>query len=80
MLPRDERALQKAQRGAAPDTAGKQWFDLPATAITDEVKRDLRMLRLRWAPLKACLGCRSACQRPTDKLLYPRLVYYILIE
>ncbi|GAB4814992.1 hypothetical protein N2152v2_002038 [Parachlorella kessleri] len=48
-LPRDERALQKARHGAAPDTAGKQWFDLPATAITDEVKRDLRMLRLRTA-------------------------------
>lgn len=46
-LPRDERTLARAQRKAAPDTAGKHWFDLPATAITDEVKQDLRMLRLR---------------------------------
>lgn len=30
-----------------PDTAGRQWYDLPATTITDEVKRDLRTLRLR---------------------------------
>lgn len=30
-----------------PDTAGPKWYDLPATAITDDVKRELRLLRLR---------------------------------
>lgn len=45
----DERAAARAARKAAPDTAGKAWFDLPATAITDEVKADLRVLRLRSA-------------------------------
>lgn len=30
-----------------PDNAGRQWFNLPATTITDEIKRDLRTLRLR---------------------------------
>jgi hypothetical protein len=43
----DARVQQKAARSAAPDTAGKGWFDLPATQITDEVKNDLRLLRLR---------------------------------
>jgi hypothetical protein len=43
----DARVQQKAARSAAPDTAGKGWFDLPATQITEEVKNDLRLLRLR---------------------------------
>ena len=48
-----------ARHAALPDTepvpprpshaAGRGWFDLPATQITDEVKRDLRVLRLRGA-------------------------------
>ena len=29
--------------------AGKKWYDLPATQITDDMKRDLRLLRLRGA-------------------------------
>ena len=47
--PPDQRALDRAKRGVVPDTAGKAWFDLPATAITDEVKADMRVLRLRAA-------------------------------
>ncbi|KAL4423878.1 hypothetical protein ABPG75_001179 [Micractinium tetrahymenae] len=47
--PPDERLRAKAARTERPDTAGKGWFDLPATQITDEVKNDLRMLRLRGA-------------------------------
>jgi hypothetical protein len=47
--PLDQRSLDRAKRGSVPDTAGKAWFDLPATAITDEVKADLRVLRLRAA-------------------------------
>lgn len=45
--PPDERLRAKAARKERPDTAGKGWFDLPATQVTDEVKNDLRMLRLR---------------------------------
>jgi Fcf2 pre-rRNA processing len=45
----DPAAVRKAERAAAPDTAGKGWFHLPATKITDDVKRDLRLLRLRGA-------------------------------
>ena len=42
-------ALAKAARRHAPDTAGKDWFDLPAQTLTEDVKRDLRLLRLRGA-------------------------------
>jgi hypothetical protein len=45
----DGRALRRAAQKNAPDTAGKSWYDLPATTITDEVKNDLRVLRLRSA-------------------------------
>lgn len=45
----DTRVLARAAKKNAPDTAGKAWFDLPATTITDEVKNDLRVLRLRSA-------------------------------
>ena len=43
----DTRELAKAAKKSAPDSAGKSWFDLPASTITDEVKNDLRVLRLR---------------------------------
>ncbi|KAL4855147.1 rRNA-processing protein fcf2 [Chlorella vulgaris] len=49
VAPSDDRVAHKAARKAAPDTAGRGWFDLPATEITEEVKRDLRLLRLRGA-------------------------------
>jgi hypothetical protein len=45
--PANSRAFSRTARASVPDTAGKSWFGLPATAITDEVKRDLRVLRLR---------------------------------
>lgn len=41
------RKAARAAKAAAPDTTGKPWFDMPAPKITDEVKRDLQMLRLR---------------------------------
>lgn len=47
--PPDQRVRDRAARKHAPDTAGKDWFDLPATEITDEIKTDLRVLRLRSA-------------------------------
>lgn len=45
----DPVAAAKDAKRSKPETAGKQWFDLPAVKITDEVKRDLRLLRLRGA-------------------------------
>ena len=36
-LPLDERTAARAARKAAPDTAGRRWFDLPATPITPQV-------------------------------------------
>jgi hypothetical protein len=45
----DALARGKAARKAAPQTAGAKWFDLPAPKMTDELKRDLRLLRLRGA-------------------------------
>ena len=56
--PPDEHARAKAARKTAPDTTGKGWFDLPATKITDEVKSDLRMLRLRCGPCGLLLCAR----------------------
>lgn len=40
---------RRGVRAAKEETAGRKWFDLPATTITDEVKRDLRTLALRTA-------------------------------
>jgi hypothetical protein len=45
----DAAARTKEAKKSAPDTAGAKWFDLPAPKITDELKRDLRVLRLRGA-------------------------------
>lgn len=39
--PLDARAAERAARKAAPDTAGRRWFDLPATPITPEVTPSL---------------------------------------
>lgn len=44
---RDLRLSSKTARKAAADTAGSKWYNLPATQITDEVKKELRLLRLR---------------------------------
>ena len=33
----------------ADRSAGKEWFDLPATTITPELKNDLRILKMRGA-------------------------------
>lgn len=45
--PPDKRLQQRESKGKAPETAGKEWYNLPATQITDEVKNDLRLIRLR---------------------------------
>ena len=38
---RDARTLAKAERARRPETAGRGWFDLPATQITDEVPQSI---------------------------------------
>lgn len=45
--PRDTRSTVKQANKLAPQTAGKQWFDLPAQQLTDETRRDLKLLQLR---------------------------------
>lgn len=45
--PRDTRSIDKQARQLASETAGKQWFDLPAQQLTDETRRDLKLLQLR---------------------------------
>jgi hypothetical protein len=45
----DAAAREREARKSAPDTAGKAWFGLPAPKITEDIKRDLRLLRLRGA-------------------------------
>ena len=47
LQPRDTRNIDKHARKLAPQTAGKQWFDLPAQQLTDETRRDLKLLQLR---------------------------------
>mmetsp|Transcript_35392 Transcript_35392/g.78562 ORF Transcript_35392/g.78562 Transcript_35392/m.78562 type:complete len:410 (+) Transcript_35392:28-1257(+) len=47
--PRDPTLASKAARKAAPSTAGKDWYHLPATRIDDDMKQQLRLLRLRGA-------------------------------
>jgi hypothetical protein len=45
--PKDRSVAQRQSCRARPNTAGPAWFNLPATEITEDVKRDLRLLRLR---------------------------------
>lgn len=45
--PRDTRSIDKQARKLKPESAGKQWFDLPAQQLTDETRRDLKLLQLR---------------------------------
>ncbi|KAL4976200.1 Fcf2 pre-rRNA processing-domain-containing protein [Aspergillus desertorum] len=42
----NERAVSKAAKKDKP-TAGSDWFDLPKTELTPELKRDLQLLRMR---------------------------------
>nr|XP_025648395.1 uncharacterized protein LOC112743395 isoform X1 [Arachis hypogaea] len=47
--PNDPRKLNKLLRKQAKDTAGKDWFDMPAQTITPELQTDLKLLKLRSA-------------------------------
>ncbi|KAI8366461.1 Fcf2 pre-rRNA processing-domain-containing protein [Choanephora cucurbitarum] len=43
-----EKFLTKKERLAEREkTTGKAWFDMPKTEITDEIKRDLQVLKMR---------------------------------
>ncbi|KAL0326935.1 UNVERIFIED_CONTAM: rRNA-processing protein fcf2 [Sesamum angustifolium] len=47
--PNDPRKLNKLAKKQVKDTAGKNWFDMPAQTITPELKKDLQLLKLRSA-------------------------------
>ncbi|CAN8255658.1 unnamed protein product [Cochlearia groenlandica] len=45
--PTDPRKMNKIIRKQIKDTAGSDWFDMPAPTMTPELKRDLQLLKLR---------------------------------
>ncbi|XP_010251283.1 PREDICTED: rRNA-processing protein fcf2-like [Nelumbo nucifera] len=45
--PNDPRKLNKLMQKQVKDTAGKNWFEMPAPTITPEIKKDLQILKLR---------------------------------
>ncbi|CAK9160879.1 unnamed protein product [Ilex paraguariensis] len=47
--PNNPREVNKLLRKQVKDTAGKNWFDMPAPTITPELKKDLQLLKLRSA-------------------------------
>nr|AFK35831.1 unknown [Lotus japonicus] len=47
--PNDPRKLNKLLRKQVKDTAGKNWFNMPAQTITLELQKDLKLLKLRGA-------------------------------
>ncbi|KAK9266788.1 hypothetical protein L1049_012519 [Liquidambar formosana] len=47
--PNNPKTLNKLLRKQVKDTAGRNWFDMPAPTITPELKKDLQLLKLRSA-------------------------------
>ncbi|CAI9776164.1 unnamed protein product [Fraxinus pennsylvanica] len=47
--PNDPKKLKKLLKKQIKDTAGKNWFDMPAPVLTPELKKDLQLLKLRSA-------------------------------
>ncbi|KAL6990189.1 hypothetical protein U1Q18_015938 [Sarracenia purpurea var. burkii] len=45
--PNNPRKLNKLLRKQVKDTAGTNWFDMPAPSITPELKKELQLLKLR---------------------------------
>ncbi|KAJ6897762.1 hypothetical protein NC652_024550 [Populus alba x Populus x berolinensis] len=43
--PNDPIKLNKLLKSQGKDTLGKDWFDMPASTITPELKRDLQLLK-----------------------------------
>ncbi|KAK6159640.1 hypothetical protein DH2020_003021 [Rehmannia glutinosa] len=44
--PNDPKKLNKLLKKQVKDTAGKNWFDMPAQTITPELKKDLQLLKV----------------------------------
>ncbi|KAI1280807.1 Deoxynucleotidyltransferase terminal-interacting protein 2 [Halotydeus destructor] len=42
-----KRQRKKANKAEREKTAGSNWFNMPATEVTDEIKRDLSVLKMR---------------------------------
>ncbi|KAL2470210.1 Fcf2 pre-rRNA processing protein [Abeliophyllum distichum] len=49
VAPNDPKKINKLLKKEIKDTAGKNWFDMPAPVITPELKKDLQLLKLRSA-------------------------------
>ncbi|CAL1385742.1 unnamed protein product [Linum trigynum] len=47
--PNNPSQLKNLQRKQVKDTLGKGWFDMPAPTMTQELKKDLQILKLRGA-------------------------------
>ncbi|XP_021758841.1 rRNA-processing protein fcf2-like [Chenopodium quinoa] len=45
--PNNPKQLNKLRRKQLKDTAGADWFDMPAPVVTPELKQDLQLLKLR---------------------------------
>ncbi|XP_052206382.1 rRNA-processing protein fcf2-like [Diospyros lotus] len=45
--PNNPKKLNKLVRKQLKDTAGKNWFDMPARTVTPELKKDLQLIKLR---------------------------------
>ncbi|KNA18568.1 hypothetical protein SOVF_069670 [Spinacia oleracea] len=45
--PNNPKKLNKILRKQLKDTTGSNWFDMPATVVTPELKQDLQLLKLR---------------------------------
>eukprot|EP00898_Chlorokybus_atmophyticus_P005962 jgi/Chlat1/6367/Chrsp44S05834 len=45
--PLDSRRANRLAAKVAPDTAGSNWYDLPAPTLTTQLKRELQLLKLR---------------------------------
>ncbi|KAF8399260.1 hypothetical protein HHK36_015125 [Tetracentron sinense] len=44
--PKDPKKLNKLLRKQVKDTAGRNWFDMPAPILTPELKKDLQLLKV----------------------------------
>ncbi|KAM7484908.1 hypothetical protein LguiA_000917 [Lonicera macranthoides] len=44
--PNDPKKVNKLLRKQIKDTAGKNWFDMPAATMTPELKKDLQLLKV----------------------------------
>ncbi|GFZ11549.1 Fcf2 pre-rRNA processing protein [Actinidia rufa] len=45
--PNNHKNLNKLLRKQLKETAGKDWFDMPALTITPELKKDIQLLKVR---------------------------------